>query len=625
MSSVGRNEPCPCGSGLKFKKCCLGRPQPRHDRLETAAWHLESGDLQAAATILQGILRDQPNSADALHLAGVVADRVGDAAGAIAQITRAITLDPRNARYHNTLGIVHGQRMRAEDAIACFRRALRLQPHFVPGLNNLAGALASVGEFDEAVRTYRRLIEVQPAAADVHINLANTLQSAGRLEEAERAYRQALTLAPLDWRASSGLLLNTLYQPSATAADMLDLARRLAEPQERALVGSRRPHANEPDPDRRLRIGYVSADLFRHSVAHFIEPILQAHDRAVVEVFCYATGAVRDAVTDRLERSVDCWVNARALSDTALADRVRSDRIDVLLDLSGHTTGHRLKVFARKPAPVQITWIGFLGTTGLSTMDYRFTDSIADGAGGGDEGFSERLVRLEGCCLCYRPPDAAPEVAALPAHSKGHITFGSFNLPAKHNAEVIKLWGALLRTVPDSRIMLKGRGLDRGGLRDATLAAFVAEGVPAERVALRPTVSDQVHHLQQYGEIDVALDPFPYNGVTTTCEALWMGVPVVALRGDRHSGRICASLLTHAGLADWVADTKAAYQAAAVESARDPRRLASLRSGMRERLRASRLMDSASAARAVEAAYRRLWMQWCRERTSLPRTASHPD
>ena len=609
-SAPGRNDPCPCGSGLKFKKCCLSRPQPRQDLLELARHTIQAGDAQAAAPVVQRLLRQQPDNAEALHLAGIVADRLGDGQAAIAHFTRAIALSPGNALYYNNLGIAYGQRMQPDEAIACFRRALQLQPGYPP-LNNLAGALANIGEFDEAVGLYRRLIDANPAAADVHINLANTLQSQGLLDEAGRAYAQALALAPLDWRAGSGSLINMLYQPGASAADILAAARRFAEPQERALSAYRRPHDNQPDPDRRLRVGYVSADLFRHSVAHFIEPILLAHDSAVVEVFCYATGAVRDAVTERLERLADHWIDARVLNDAALAARVRADRIDVLVDLSGHTAGHRLKVFAQKPAPVQVTWIGYLGTTGLRTMDYRITDSIADPVTTGDEGFTERLIRLARTCLCYAPPQPAPPLAQPPAQSKGFVTYGSFNAPAKHNPEVIKLWAGVLRAAPDSRVLLKGRGVDRGRLRDATLAAFAGAGVAAERVLLRPTNPEQMDHLQHYDQVDIALDPFPYNGVTTTCDALWMGVPVVTLRGDRHSGRMGASILTNAGLPELVADTGSAYEAVALKLGADVGRLAALRVSMRERLRASRLMDAPGAAREVEAAYRRLWQEWC--------------
>jgi predicted O-linked N-acetylglucosamine transferase (SPINDLY family) len=617
----GRNDPCPCGSGRKFKKCCLLRPELRAEPLELARQHIQSGNLQAAAPHLQALLRRQPDNAEALHLAGIVADRMGDGESAIAHITKAIALDPRQAPYYNNLGVAYGQRMRPDEAITSFRRALHLQPDHAQALNNLAGTLATIGEFDEAESTYRRLIAAYPASADLYINLANTLQSQCRLDDADHAYRQALAIAPLDLRAGSGSLINMLYQPKVSAADLAMAARRIAEPHARALAKYRLAHENRPDPDRRLRVGYVSADLWRHSVAHFIEPILLAHDRAVVEVFCYSTGAVRDAVTERLERLADHWVNARALNDAALAARIRTDRIDVLVDLSGHTAGHRLKVFAQKPAPVQITWIGFLGTTGLSTIDCRFSDSVADPSGSADEVFSERLIRLQGSCLCYAPPEAAPAVAPPPAESQGYVTYGSFNVPAKHNGQVIELWASVLRAAPAARILLKGRGVDRGRLREATRAAFAAAGVAAERVLLRPTDRDQMDHLQHYNQVDVALDPFPYNGVTTTCDALWMGVPVVTLRGERHSSRICASILTNAGLPELVADTTSAYQAMALKLGADVERLAKLRAGMRDRLRGSRLMDAIGVTLEVEASYRRLWQEWCSAATVVTGTA----
>jgi protein O-GlcNAc transferase len=427
------------------------------------------------------------------------------------------------------------------------------------------------------------------------------------VEEAAHFFAQALNLDSKNLLAASGRLFNRMYHPHESPGDLLADARLFAERHERPLTQHQHQRAQPRDPHKRLKIGYVSADFRAHSVAYFIEPILARHDHDQVEVYCYYTGAMDDTVTQRLAKLADHWITARGLSDAMLAERVRSDDIDILVDLAGHTGGNKLLVFARKPAPIQITWIGYLGTTGLRSMDYRMTDVIADPPGSGDDAHSERLIRLPRTCLCYRPPSDAPPVAALPALANGFVTFGSFNAPAKHNSRVLDVWASILRAVPGSRLLLKGRGLDRGKLRSGTLAVFEKAGIATERVRLQSYDSDVNDHLSRYAEIDIGLDPFPYNGVTTTCEALWMGVPVVGLRGNRHSARMCASLLTNAGLAQCVAETCADYEALAKALAYDLPRLVALRRGLRDGVRQSALTDERGVARDVEAAFRAVW------------------
>jgi predicted O-linked N-acetylglucosamine transferase (SPINDLY family) len=612
MTDPGRNDLCPCGSGRKFKKCCLlSSPPSTAAPIRLAAAHLEAGRWQEADVVLEQVLKSWPQHADALHLSGYAASRLGNLSRAVERIGAAIQRRPDSASYHNSLGIVYGQQRRGAEAMASFRRALTLSPGSPAALGNLAAQLGDAGEFDEAEARYRQLLELTPNAAEANNNLASLLQTQGRLDEAECLFERVLTADPLNPRAHAGRIWNCLYHPASMPGEALRQAQRFAEPHERALSASLSRRDNDPDPDRRLRIGYVSADLRLHSVAFFFEPILAHHDHARFEIFCYSTGLQRDAVTARLEAASDHWIEARDLSDEALASRIRSDRIDVLVDLSGHSIGNRLLVFARKPAPVQCTWIGSVATTGLAAMDYRLTDAVADPVDANTSEHSEELIRLPSC-LCFRPPAAAPGVAPLPALAEGRITFGSFNIPAKQNARVLELWADVLRAVPDSRLLLKGRGLDRGVLRHATLERFARVGIAAKRVLLLPYESDDLAHLQRYAQVDVGLDPFPYNGVTTTCLALWMGVPVVALRGDRHSARICASVLSAAGLSDCIADTLADYRNLAVSLASDTRRLALLRTGLRDRVSASALRDELGATRHVEDAYRKAWQRWCR-------------
>lgn len=613
---MGRNEPCPCGSGRKYKRCCSADSGPQRalpdvdERLRAAAAHVQAGRLLDAEKILEQILKLWPDNPDALHLSGHVADRLGRP-GALPRINRAISLSPLNPAYHNTLGIALGQRSRADDAIASFRQALALKPQHPQALQNLALQLTSVGALDEADDYYRQLLTITPNSVDLYVNLAQLRQSQGRTDDASQYYEQALSLEKSHAGAHGGRIINALYQASNTSGDLLRIAKLFGDPHEQALAPHRYPHANILHPDKRLKIGYLSADFRQHSVAYFIEPVLATHNKCEFEVYAYSTGSTCDDFTERFEKLVNHWVVVGALSDAALAERIRADGIDILVDLSGHSSGNRLLVFARKPAPVQISWIGFLATTGLKSMDYRLTDGFADPQGCDDTLYTEKLIRLPRTCLCYRPSAAAPPVASLPAAAKGYVTFGSFNSPSKYDPAVIKLWAEILKGVPHSKLHLKGRGLGQGQLRSMMLKRFTDEGVDANRLVLQSQESDETLHLSRYHEIDIGLDPFPYNGITTTCEALWMGVPVVALRGVRHSSRMCVSLALNAGLPECVAESTAEYRTVAIALANDLPHLAELRSGMRTRMRKSALMDEVGVTREVEAAFRAVWVVGC--------------
>jgi predicted O-linked N-acetylglucosamine transferase (SPINDLY family) len=353
---------------------------------------------------------------------------------------------------------------------------------------------------------------------------------------------------------------------------------------------------------RRLRLGYLSPDFNHHAVAYFIEPVLAAHDRTRVEVFCYASVAVPDRFTDRLRGLAEHWRDIARLDDDAAAALIRADNLDLLIDLAGHSARHRLLVLARRPAPVQATWIGYPNTTGLDAIDYRITDAVSDPVGQTEAWHSEKLVRLPANFSCYRPDDDAPAVNNLPAAAAGAVTFGCFNQFAKVTPEVIALWARLLAKLPGSRLLLKSRGLGDPGVAARVQAAFAAAGVGPARLILNGDELSVADHLGLYHKVDIALDPFPYNGTTTTCEALWMGVPVVTLAGSTHVSRVGASLLTHAGLAGWIAATPDDYVARAVAAVRDLPALAALRRGLREQVRTSPLCDAVRFTRGFEAA-----------------------
>jgi predicted O-linked N-acetylglucosamine transferase (SPINDLY family) len=344
-------------------------------------------------------------------------------------------------------------------------------------------------------------------------------------------------------------------------------------------------------------------------VAFFFEPLLMAHDRSAVEIFCYSDAVRPDDVTARLQRHADHWRDVAGQSDEQFIAQVRADRIDILVDLAGHTAGNRLRAFAARPAPVQVTYLGYPNTTGVPAVDYRFTDALADPPGEADTLYTEKLIRLPRCAWCYRPPDPSPHHNPLPAQESGAVTFGSFNMPAKLSEETLDLWSQLLAAVPNSKLMLKFAALSEQSMRDHFARLFAARGVAESRLILRGRDEAVKHHLRSYHEIDIALDTFPYHGTTTTCDALWMGVPVVTLIGNAHVSRVGASLLNAVGLDDLVTTTREQFIATAAALAGDLPRLAKLRSTLRGVMQKSPLMDAAGLAREIERSYREIWQQ----------------
>ena len=368
---------------------------------------------------------------------------------------------------------------------------------------------------------------------------------------------------------------------------------------------------HDRDPERRLRIGYVSPDFRSHSVSHFLGPLLAGHDRRQFEIFGYAQVAHPDIETRRLRGLADAWRSTVGMTTQAVAARIRDDKIDILVDLAGHTANSRLLVFGERPAPVQAAWLGYPNTTGSAAMDYRLTDDIADPQGPGDALHSEELARLPNGFLCFAPAAEAPAVADPPLLANGQVTFGSFNNLSKVGAATVAAWAPILARVPGSRLLLKGRALANEQARLRLESLFAASNIDAARLEFHAWIDSRSGHLGAYDRIDIGLDPFPYNGTTTTCETLWMGVPVIALCGDRHAGQVGASILARVGLAALSADTVDDYVAAAVSLAGDAARLVELRRVLRATMAASPLCDAASFTRDIEAAYRQMWRHWC--------------
>ena len=471
-------------------------------------------------------------------------------------------------------------------------------------------ALEAAGDLAGAIDCFRACAHAWPSDLDARLALANALAEAWRVEECIPAFVDALSVAPRNAEVFSGLLLYSHYAAQVDARTLSDLHRDYGRLLSQLVPApSERLYHNTADPERLLRIGYVSRNFSLHSVGYFVEPVIAGHARERYRVYCYYTHAQADETTQRISRLADVWRHVHADSPDALAQRVRDDRIDILVDLAGHTKLNHLAAFARRPAPVQVTWLGYPDTTGLDAIDYRITDAIADRPPLADTRHSERLLRVGPPFLCYRPPDNSPPVA--PREAEGPVVFGSCNVLHKVNLPLIALWARILKAVPGSRLLLKSRLLQSDEVVGRVLESFAAAGIAPDRLELRGWAPHRVEHLSAYHDIDIALDTYPYNGTTTTCEALWMGVPVITLAGDVHMSRVGASLITAAGFEDLVASDARAYVEAAVALARDPARRRALRSTMRERLRASPLLDHARFVDGLEAGLRLAWRTWC--------------
>jgi len=581
-----------------------------YQNLGTHFW--VQGRLDDAVDCYRKALSARPDYADVYFNLGEVYRQRGNLKAAVATYRAALRAGLSATDIRFKLAVALYQTGGEAEAASLFESVAATDPRYPGVYTNLGLALARIGRLDEAVASYRKAIDADPASAAAHNNLGNALRDQNEVASAVASYRNALAIKPDHAQAHSNLLLALNYLPDQTPDELYRAALQFDAQQARGLAAIRSSSAGYERDKPRLRIGYVSPDFRAHSVAHFTRRLIGAHDRHHVEVFCYANVNNPDQLTNEIRQQGDGWVSITGMNDRQVAERIAADRIDILIDLAGHTAGNRLLVFARRPAPVQVTWLGYPNTTGMGAMDYRLTDSIADPPGPADGLYTENLVRLPHGFLCYQCDDAIPAVTAPPSVVSDQVTFGSFNSLPKMNAGVVRIWSRLLESVPDSRLVLKSKALMHEGTRLRCLDEFRRRGISAERLELRGLVPGRPNHLAMYADIDVALDPFPYNGTTTTCEALWMGVPVVTLRGDRHAGRVGASILHHAGVPELVADDVESYADLARTLAADRDRLAKLRNTLRPTLRASELMNTQQFARSLEAAFRNMWRARCR-------------
>lgn len=573
----------------------------------------QTGRYAEAAAVCEARLARDVRDVDALQALAAVLLAQGRSANGLETLKKAAALAPRDARVHATLGQVSAAVGLVDEAIRSYRHALALEPGRENVTDDLLGLLKASGSYDEVEDRCRASLADSGDSARRRRELAGALFEQGRVEEAITELRASLALAP-DAPAVHSELLRMLNYVDGTDADTLFHAHcEWARRHETPLAHSASGHGGDADPDRRLRVGYVSPYFRKHAVTFFLESVIEHHDRVRFEVVLFADVPHPDEFSARLEAHGAQWHSTVGLSDEALAQRVRDERIDILVDLTGHMGGHRLLAFARRPAPVQVTWNGYPNTTGMAAMNYRITDALCDPPGQTERLYSERLTRLPGIYMSWRPPQDAPEPGPPPAASSGRVTFGSFNSCYKLTPTVIGLWARILEETKDSRLVLFAvpGGRAEGRLR----AQFAALGVESGRIDIRPRVSHEAF-LEAHREVDIALDSFPYHGTTTTCFSLWMGVPVVCLTGSSHRSRVGLTLLSSIGCAHLAPSTPKGYVETAAALARDIEGLRQFRGGLRQRMLGSSLTDGATCADALAHAYRAMWNARCSARSA---------
>jgi len=571
--------------------------------LDQADGQLKTRNYASAAVLVDQALDVEPQNLRALSYgAAIIAANGGQKDVALKLIQKALKLGPDVPLVISNAADVFMRYGQMHRACRFWERLHKLQPHSVSTLWNLAIYHFDQGDAEAAEKYLRKVMELEPGKPKLHMNLGYVVKTTGRIEESIALYREGARLFPEDIRQSSNYLLALHYDPSYSPeqihAEHAAWGRSLE-----ATIPCAMEHANDRSPDRRLRIGYVSSDFRTHVVGHYFLPFFRQHDHSQFETYCYSDTRRPDKMTPLFRKSADVWRDTAGLSDVELAAQVSQDRIDVLVDLVMHTEGVRLGMFVRKPAPVQVAWMAYPGSTGLTRMDYRFTDPVLDPPGETDHFYTEQSIRLE-TFWCFEPPANSPAVGPLPAEKNGYVTFGCLNSFSKVNDALLELWREILAAVPDSRLVIilpKGKVMDR--VREKL-------GVAPARLIGLPRES-RLKYLKYYHRTDLALDPFPYTGHTTTLDSLWMGVPVVSLAGPTVVSRGSLSILSNVGLMELAVKNKSDYVALAVALARDRSRLLELRVGLRGRLECSVLMDAKRFARQAESAYRAIWRKWC--------------
>jgi predicted O-linked N-acetylglucosamine transferase (SPINDLY family) len=604
----------------------------------------EKGEFTDAIAAAKKALTIRPDFPVAASVLGDALRESGQIDEAIEQFHAAIALRPNMPENYINLALALGHRRRFDEAVAAIDKALQLRPEWAVALSNRGKLLRDHGRLDEAMASARRALQISPDLAEAQINLAGCLMDSGDIDAAMDAVQRALRLGPniavahnlaanvfkeagavdeaiaaLDraielQKANASFHSNKVYllefDARCDASGLLAEQRRWNDRHAGPLNKFVRPHENDRDPDRRLRIGYVSPYFRDHAESFFVVPLLESHDRGQFEIYCYSDADHPDAVTERIRRCSNVWRQTTGLSHEELANQIRGDRIDVLVDLAMHMAFNRALMFAQKPAPVQVAWLAYPGGTGLDAMDYRVTDPWIDPVAADDSCYHEKSVRLPQTWVCFDPMADVPPAAERFA---GPICFGSINNPCKLNEPLLELWARVLSAVPGSSLLLQALSKFQ---RKRIVQLLQARGIEPTRLQFAPRcLRDEYRKL--YDRIDICLDPLPYNGITTTCDGLWMGVPVISLAGSTAAGRAGASILANIGLSELATDDADKFVNLAVSLAGDFPRRTELRRTLRGRMERSPMMDGAGFARNMESAYRQMWTEWCREKSDM--------
>ena len=577
------------------------------EHLNTAARLHREGMFADAEKLYRDHLRAHPANAKILLALGHICYMQGRIAESIKYLEHARKVEPGNPEIHFTLADLYRETGHWDQAISSYRQAITLRPGNNLAWLNLGVVYYQSQRYAAAIEALSRAASLDGRNEKTFHNLGLAMMRAGRATEADQMFRRARDINPGNEAIYTALLFNLHNIPGLTQKETFEEHQRWATRFAAELPSITTRSAAAPAvPRTKIHVGYISPDFRRHSVSFFIKPILEAHDRTVVKCYCYSDVANADEITQQLMGIADHWRDISALNDEQAFRLIQQDHIDILVDLAGHTNRNRLRMMSKKPAPVQLSYLGYPGTTGLRAIDYRLTDAQADPEGEFDRFYTEKLVRLENGFLCYEPFVEPPIQEDTPMHRNGFITFGSFNNLAKINDDVIHAWAAILQRLPTAKLLLKARGLGDSSGRTSVYSGFQRFGISQNRVECLGHMINLDQHLDTYNRIDIALDTFPYNGTTTTCEALWMGVPVITFSGDRHVSRVGTSLLTSVGLTKCIATGRQAYVDLAVRLAVDTDTLADIRGRLRERMRGSSLMDAASFCQRLESHYRKM-------------------
>ncbi len=609
-----RNDPCPCGSGLRYKKCCgrlvLGdgsqAPIDANQLLREGIRFLELGDDTQAGNLFRRILQKQPGHSDALQYLGMVELRDGKLAEAETLLKQSVESDPANDIAYGNFALLLWEAGKPDEAYSYCEKAISLNSDNVQARNLFAIILEEQKRDEEAEQHLNKAISSQPDFAEAYYNLASVLIKMGRFREAFGHIHKAVILDP---ELSANRLLNLSYVDDLDRRTLFDLHRLWGEKIDKKYAPKSFAHDRDAKASKtKIRIGYLSPDFRGHSVGYFIQHIIAGHDKSGFEVYCYANSSKSDMVSEYIESNADRFRRIKELDDDELARLIYLDEIDILVDLAGHTGGTRVAVMPYRPAPVQITYLGYPNTTGLETVDYRISDPYVDLENG--TLYTEKLLRLPECFLCFGCFEEQAINKTSPFEKNGYITFGSFNNLAKLSPSTLRAWAEILERVPDSRLLIKAKGGDDSRVRENIKAEFTRQGGMVERLTLVGRLDSRSAHLDYYNRIDIALDTFPYNGATTTCEALWMGVPVITYAGQAHAQRVSYSILQNIGITEIIATDADQYIDIAARLAADTSELQRLRAEIPGKLRRSILCRPERFIRQLEAAYAGVWEEY---------------